>query len=270
MFNEPPFSYPKSVYATMDALSLILDEADLAIDIFGGSGTTAHALQLLNRKDEGQRKFILVEQNNYFHTVIIPRIKKVAYSFDWIEGKPQNQNGLGIFIKYQRLEQYEEALENIAFNPNIDTKQGALQFNDYMPKYFLHFETTESNTFLNLDAFKNPMNYSLKVFDNYNYTEQVVDVIETFNYLIGLHVSSFRQTERQNRKYIFVTGNDRHNRKIVVVWRDANELDFAADRDFIRETLKEMSCDVLYVNHQCAIEGAVMIEEVFKNRMTKE
>ncbi|KAF0237212.1 MAG: adenine specific DNA methylase [Prolixibacteraceae bacterium] len=271
LFGIKPFDFPKAQKLVLDCLkaSGAKEESSIILDFFPGSGTTFHSVQVLNQEDEGNRKCILCEQGNYVYSIIIPRIKKVAYSFDWKTGQPQNQNGLGIFLKYQRLEQYEEALENIAFNPGINTAQGALQFNDYIPKYFLHFETSESNTFLNLDAFKNPLNYSLKVFDNYNYTEQVVDVIETFNYLIGLHVSGFKQTEHQNRKYIFVTGNDRQNRKIVAVWRDANELDFAADRDFIRETLKEMSYDVLYVNHQCAIEGAVMIEEVFKNRMTK-
>ncbi len=271
LFGNKTFDFPKAQKLVLDCLkaSGAKEDSSIVLDFFPGSGTTFHSVQILNQEDEGNRKCILCEQGNYVYSIIIPRIKKVAYSFDWKTGKPENQNGLGIFIKYQRLEQYEEALENIAFNPGIDTAQGALQFNDYIPKYFLYFETSESNTFLNLDAFKNPLKYSLKVFDNYNYTEQVVDVVETFNYLIGLQVSSFRQTERQNRKYIFVTGSDRQNRKIVTVWRDATELDFALDRDFIRENLQATSYDVLYVNHQCAIEGAVMIEEVFKNRMTR-
>ena len=268
LFEEPPFSYPKSVFATMDALSLIVDEDDMIIDIFGGSGTTAHAIQVLNKKDEGERKFILVEQNDYFYTVIIPRIKKVAFSFDWKTGKPQNENGLGIFFKYQRLEQYEESLENIAFTTANDTAQTQLQFKDYIPKYFLHFETANSNPFMNLDAFQNPFTYSLKVFDNYKYTEQIVDVVETFNYLIGLHLHGYKKLEHQKRDYLIVTGADRQNRRITILWRDATDLDFAKDRDFIRQNLNASSYDVLYANNQCAIEGAVMIEEVFNNRMS--
>jgi len=268
MFNDPPFSYPKSVFATMDSLHLIIDEADTVIDIFGGSGTTAHAIQLLNNKDEGERKFILIEQNNYFYTVIIPRIKKVAFSFEWDEGKPQSQNGLGVLFKYQRLEQYEESLENIAFTSANDTAQTQLQFKDYIPKYFLHFETAGSKPFMNLDAFQNPFGYSLKVFDNYNYIEQTVDVVETFNYLIGLHLHGYQKLEHQKRDYLFVKGTDRQNRRIAIVWRDATGLDFENDRDFIRQTLKGSSYDVLYANNQCAIEGAIMIEEVFSNRMS--
>ncbi|MBN1339379.1 MAG: site-specific DNA-methyltransferase [Bacteroidales bacterium] len=271
LFGKKTFDFPKAQKLVLDCLkaSGAKEENSIVLDFFPGSGTTFHSVQILNQEDEGNRKCILSEQGNYVYSIIIPRIKKIAYSFDWKTGKPQNQNGPGIFFKYQRLEQYEEALENIAFNPQINTAQAQLQFNDYIPKYFLHFETSESNTFLNLDAFKNPFTYSLKVFDNYSYTGQVVDVIETFNYLAGLQVNSFKQCEHQKRKYISVTGNDRQNRKVVVVWRDATDLDFAKDRDFIRQSLKEAVYDVLYVNNQCAIEGAVMIEEVFKNRMTK-
>ena len=69
----------------------------------------------LNKEDEGKRKFILVEISNYFDTIIIPRIKKVAYSFNWKDGKPQDAEGIGVFFKYQILEQYEDSLENTLF-----------------------------------------------------------------------------------------------------------------------------------------------------------
>jgi adenine-specific DNA-methyltransferase len=272
LFGKKTFDFPKAQKLVTDCLkaSGAKEEGSIILDFFPGSGTTFHSVQILNQEDAGDRKCILCEQGNYVYSIILPRIKKIAYSFDWKNGTPQTQNGLGVFFKYQRLEQYEEALENIAFNKEIDTAQVSMQFEDYIPKYFLHFETPESKTFLNLDAFKNPFSYSLKVFDNYQYVEQVVDVIETFNYLTGLHVNSYRQFERQQRKYIFVNGTDRQNRIWVVVWRDATNIDYIADRNFIRQTLKGSAYDVLYVNGQCIVEGAQMIEEVFLNRMTRE
>ena len=48
-----------------------------------GSGTTAQAVLELNKEDGGNRKFILVEMADYFDTIILPRIKKLAYSIDW-------------------------------------------------------------------------------------------------------------------------------------------------------------------------------------------
>jgi len=269
LFGSKTFDFPKAQKLVLDCLKATgaKEEGSTILDFFPGSGTTFHSVQILNQEDGGNRKCILAEQGNYVYSIIIPRIKKIGYSFDWKTGKPQNENGLGVFFKYQRLEQYEESLENIAFTTANNTAQTQLQFKNYMPKYFLEFETTGSKTFLNLDAMQNPFSYSLKVFDNYNYTEQTVDVVETFNYLIGLHLHGYKKSEHQKRDYLFVTGTDRQNRKIVIVWRDATDLDFKKDRDFIRENLKGNSYDLLYANNQCAIEGAIMIEEVFTNKM---
>ena len=59
-------------------------------------------------------------------------------------------NGLGFFFKYQRFEQYEEALENIAFNTSEDAVQKALKFEQYIPKNFLVFETNGSQTLVKM------------------------------------------------------------------------------------------------------------------------
>jgi adenine-specific DNA-methyltransferase len=59
------FPYPKSIYTVLDCLkAAVSDRADaLVLDFFGGSGTTAHALQLLNESDEGRRQAIIVTNN---------------------------------------------------------------------------------------------------------------------------------------------------------------------------------------------------------------
>ena len=66
---------------------------------------TFDAVLKLNQDDQQKRICILIEQDNYVYTVIIPRIKKIAYTFDWKEGKPKNQsmNGLGIFCQIPTL-----------------------------------------------------------------------------------------------------------------------------------------------------------------------
>ena len=93
--------------------------------------------------------------------------------------------------------------------------------------------------------------------------------VQTCALPICLHLHGYKKLEHQTRDYLFVTGSDRQNRRIVIVWRDATELDFEKDRDFIRQTLKISNYDILYANNQCAIEGAMMIEEVFTNRMSQ-
>jgi len=56
------FSYPKSIYAVMDALRVLSnDNSGIVLDFFSGSATTAHAVMKLNAEDEGTRKFIMVQ-----------------------------------------------------------------------------------------------------------------------------------------------------------------------------------------------------------------
>ena len=107
------FDYPKSIYAVCDAIKVCVSEyGGIVLDYFAGSGTTAHAVINLNREDGGKRKYVLVEMGDYFHTVLLPRIKKVVYSKDWKDGKPASHEGSSHCLKYYTLEQYEETLKN--------------------------------------------------------------------------------------------------------------------------------------------------------------
>ena len=108
------FKYPKSIHTIQKILLAIYNEnkRGIILDYFAGSGTTAHAVINLNREDSGNRKYLLIEMGDYFHTVLLPRIKKVVYSKDWNDGKPVSREGVSHFLKYYTLEQYEEALRN--------------------------------------------------------------------------------------------------------------------------------------------------------------
>ena len=61
------FSYPKSLYAVEDQLSFIVDKKPnaLILDFFAGSGTTLHAVNLLNKEDGGHRRCIMVTSNDW-------------------------------------------------------------------------------------------------------------------------------------------------------------------------------------------------------------
>lgn len=84
------FDFPKSINLVKRCVYLSTESAEVPIilDYFAGSGTTGHAVISLNRQDQGKRKYILVEQGEYFDTVLKPRIQKVVYSADWKDGKP--------------------------------------------------------------------------------------------------------------------------------------------------------------------------------------
>ncbi len=192
------FSYPKSLYAVEDCLAVcgLKEEYDgIVLDYFAGSGTTAHAVINLNRGDSGNRKYILVEMGDYFDTVLKPRIVKVVYSADWKDGKPTARHtGISHCFKYLRLESYEDTLNNLRFDVN-PTRDKAVAANasleeDFMLHYLLDVETKGSQSLLNIDAFSDPTAYTLKVKKpgSDEYVNRNVDLLETFNYLIGLRV----------------------------------------------------------------------------------
>ena len=75
--EESKFSYPKSLYSVLDTLKIMTKDDDIILDFFAGSGTTGHAVLELNKKDGGNRQFILVEQLDKHIEINIKRISKV-------------------------------------------------------------------------------------------------------------------------------------------------------------------------------------------------
>lgn len=65
LFINTRFSYPKSLYAVADTLRFFVknNKTALIVDFFAGSGTTLHAVNLLNAEDGGQRRCIMVTNN---------------------------------------------------------------------------------------------------------------------------------------------------------------------------------------------------------------
>ena len=65
IFGERRFSFPKSLYAEVDAIRYCVGNKPnaLIIDFFAGSGTTLHAVNLLNAEDGGNRRCIMVTNN---------------------------------------------------------------------------------------------------------------------------------------------------------------------------------------------------------------
>lgn len=191
LFTEKDFPTPKPTELILDIIDNASYANSLILDHFAGSGCTAHAVINLNRKDSGQRKFILIEMGNHFDTVLKPRVAKVVYSETWKDGKPTARNsGISHCSKYLRLESYEDTLNNLRFD-EAPARDKAVAANpalkeDFMLRYLLDVETRGSQSLLNIDAFADPTAYALKV-KKPGSDESVtrsVDLIETFNYLI--------------------------------------------------------------------------------------
>jgi methyltransferase len=76
--DDKSFSYPKSIYAVKEAIYSIVaaDKNAIILDFFGGSGTSAEAVSMINKDDSGNRKFIIVEQMDYIESITRERIVK--------------------------------------------------------------------------------------------------------------------------------------------------------------------------------------------------
>ncbi|MEE1178116.1 MAG: site-specific DNA-methyltransferase [Paludibacteraceae bacterium] len=76
-----PFDTPKPTRLINRILQIATDTNSIILDSFAGSGTTAHAVLNLNKKDGGNRKFILVEMEDYAETITAERVKRVINGY---------------------------------------------------------------------------------------------------------------------------------------------------------------------------------------------
>jgi adenine-specific DNA-methyltransferase len=243
------------------------------MDFFAGSGTTAHAVMNLNREDNGDRKYILVEMGEHFDTVLKPRILKVAFASEWEDGVPQNRDGMSHMIKYHRIESYEDALNNIQVKQPAGGQLALLrQFDDYMLHYMLDFETRGSAALLAQEAFERPFEYTLKIQRGQESPQdERVDLVETFHYLIGMHVRRLERHEHQGRTYVVSRGEVRTERGIdhvVTLWRETEGLDLEREADWVNAELLADLVDRVYVNgFENFIPKAEPTEITFRKRM---
>ena len=126
-FGEKVFNNPKPMDLIKDFILLGTKKDDIILDYHSGSGTTGHAILQLNKEDNGNRKFILIEQMNYINTITIPRIEKVI--------KNGNINDSFIFCE---LAPYNEKAKEEINNCNT-LKELEKLFDTLYDKYFLNY-----------------------------------------------------------------------------------------------------------------------------------
>ena len=115
------FDYPKPVSLSKYLLSLFNKKDALILDSFAGSGTTAHAVLELNKEDGGNRKFILIEQEDYANTITAERVRRVIKGVK--TAKNENlKNGLGGTFSYFELGPTIE-MESILRGKNLPSNE---------------------------------------------------------------------------------------------------------------------------------------------------
>ena len=98
------FDYPKPSALIKELLSFVVEDGDLVLDSFAGSGTTGHAVLDLNKQDDGNRHFILVEMDETIAPdITAERLRRVINGYDK-GGDPENPvEPLGGGFRYCRL-----------------------------------------------------------------------------------------------------------------------------------------------------------------------
>lgn len=74
---DASFDHPKPPALIHEAINIVCGNTGIILDTFAGSGTTAQAVLELNNTDGGDRKFILVECEDYASTVTAERVRRV-------------------------------------------------------------------------------------------------------------------------------------------------------------------------------------------------
>lgn len=262
------FQFPKSIFTTRDCVYAVTEKDSFIIDYFAGSGTTGHAVINLNREDGGKRKYILCEMGEYFDTVTKPRIQKVIYSKDWKDGKPVSREGSSHCFKYMRLEQYEDTLNNLTLQPANINKENVGFYGGYMLGYMLDIETRDS--LFNMKWFRNPWNMKLRITRQNETREENIDVIETFNYLIGLNVRSIIYPKKD---ICTIEGVTRRGERTLVIWRNCDTIDNKTLNEFFKRmaySTRDTEFDRIYVNGDNNLENLRTDEEQWKVVLTEQ
>ena len=125
--DEIPFDTPKPALLLQEIFRAVTNKDDIVLDFHAGSGTTAHAILELNKEDDGNRKFIMIEQMDYINTVTCPRVQKVM----------EKENIDGSFIYFELAKWNGTAKEKIL---DCESLEELIKFFDEMyDRYFLNY-----------------------------------------------------------------------------------------------------------------------------------
>lgn len=124
IFEKSAFDYPKPVSLLKLLLNSFSDKNAIILDSFAGSGTTAHAVLKLNEEDGGNRKFILVEMEDYANTITAERVKRVIKGYGKDAKKTEGTGGSFDF--------YELGLPLFDTNENLNEAVGIEKIREYI------------------------------------------------------------------------------------------------------------------------------------------
>lgn len=281
LFQTSPFDYskPSLLIKFLVRSSTYFEKSGIILDFFAGSGTTAQSVIELNQEDHGTRKYILIEKEQYFESIILPRIQKLIFSSAWKNGIPQSLDGNPHIAKTLQIENFCDVFRNIVFSNELETERKTIPSKKKFLKYVVNLDCINPSIYLNVTEFIDPFNYYMVSSQNGVLTEVNVDLVESFNFLIGLDVQSHEYIIDQNREYQIVSGTiSRLNpsqiselESVLIIWRSTKALDEDRESLFISENyLESQIYNKIFCNGVVSIPKGIILDEIFLKLMFED
>ncbi len=241
------------------------EKGELILDYFAGSATSG-AVAL-----KSGRKFINVEANDYFDEIPLLRIKNT------LNGDRSGVTNLyqwkgGGCVKYIRLEQYEDTLNNLEVVKPIDDLLTATSeefAESYMLQYMLQAETNSS--LVKDEFFQHPFNVKLMITRLNEQKLTHVDMVETFNYLIGMYVE--RMIWPLDHVCIVFGWLHENDKPTVVIWRDVDVIDNGALKGLFSKIVIPVignKAFTIYVNGENTLQNMATSADRWKVKRTEK
>ncbi len=251
---------PKKLISRL--IKSVISDSCYVVDYFAGSGTTGEVCFELSKSLFFKVKPVLVEQSEYFDTKLMVRQKKSLNKLEFSSS-----------FKYIRLESYEDVVDNLQLQRTEqqtdllnNPKNQALK-EDYLLNYMLDIEARGS--LFNRDLFTDPFNAKIRVVRDNESREQALDLVETFNYLLGLRVES----TRKQQGIVEVIGTNPADESVHIIWRNLNDTDNDLLDEWFRKqsyNTRDMEFDRVYVNGDNNLPNLKTSEESWKVQLIEE
>lgn len=143
--NKKVFDTPKPIEFIERICHLGMARDSIILDSFAGSGTTAHAVLNLNKQDGGNRKFILIEMEDYAHDITAERVKRVINGYGTGNKKVEGTGG--------GFDYFELGMPLFDENQNLNEQVGIEKIREYI--WFSETRTSIYDFGFQIDDFGN-------------------------------------------------------------------------------------------------------------------
>ncbi|MCF2138435.1 MAG: hypothetical protein K9W44_00100 [Candidatus Lokiarchaeota archaeon] len=264
LFGISPFDYSKPTKLIKFLIQAVTftSKSGMILDFFAGSGTTGQSVIELNQLDGGNRQFYLIEKNELFNTVLLPRLKKLMYSPKWKNGYPVENdpaNGYQGIIQYGELEQIMDIWLNLdppPFSSSILHNFPPYLEDPFDTKHFQYLLMWESNKWnLRLKPLKitSPFGYWIYSLKDGIFTVKEVDLIQSLNSFLGVTSSKITINNIQDQEYIIIEAtkilkqkdnckmDSKSSQNILIVWQNLSTLEMKQISPIEERNQKEMN-----------------------------